>query len=80
MDTAEVIHSGHSQAVRLPEGLHFEGTKVLIKKVDNAVVLSSYRGDWQALFDSLEMFSADFMEEDSESVGRAVPETEQRNV
>ena len=80
MDTAEVIHSGHSQAVRLPEGFRFEGTKVLIKKVDNAVVLSSYRGDWQALFDSLEMFSADFMEEDSESVGRAVPETEQRNV
>ncbi|HSN74988.1 MAG TPA: type II toxin-antitoxin system VapB family antitoxin [Anaerolineae bacterium] len=76
MDTAEVIHSGQSQVVRLPEGFRFEGTKVLIKKVGDAVVLLPYRNDWQVLFDSLEMFSADYMEENSDSAGRAVPEME----
>jgi antitoxin VapB len=49
---------------------------VLIKKVDDAVVLLPYRSDWQALFDSLEMFSADYMEEKRGSAGRAVPEVE----
>ena len=63
MDIADVIHSGQSQVVRLPEGFRFEGTKVLIKKVGDAVVLLPYRSDWRALFDSLEMFSADYMEE-----------------
>jgi antitoxin VapB len=76
MDIAGVTHSGQSQVVRLPEEFRFEGTKALIKKVGDAIVLMPYRNNWQAVFDSLEVFSADYMEENSESAGRADPEKE----
>lgn len=62
MDTAKIFQSGRSQAVRLPKEYRFDGTQVLIKKVGDAVVLLPYRGGWQALFDSLEQFSPDFMD------------------
>ena len=80
METAEIFLSGQSQVVRLPEDSSCEGTNVLIKKVDDAVVLLPYRNNWQALFDSLEMFSADYMEENSDSAGCAVPEVEHSDV
>lgn len=62
MDTAKIFQSGRSQAVRLPKEYRFDGTQVLIKRVGNAVVLLPYQGAWQALFDSLEQFSPDFMD------------------
>lgn len=63
MDTAKIFQSGRSQAVRLPKEYRFDGTEVLIKKVGDAVILFPNQGaGWQALFDSLELFSSDFMD------------------
>ncbi len=62
MATARVFKSGNSQAVRLPKEFRFEGDKVFIKRVGNAVVLLPYHESWQPLFDSLDQFSDDFME------------------
>ena len=39
------------------------GDRVFIKRVGNAVVLIPYHEPWQSLFDSLGMFSDDFMED-----------------
>ncbi|MBL7161578.1 MAG: antitoxin [Anaerolineales bacterium] len=62
MTTAKLFMSGHSQAVRLPKAFRFDGKEVFIKKIGNAVVLIPVDNPWQALIDSLNLFSSDFME------------------
>ncbi|GAB4548133.1 MAG: AbrB/MazE/SpoVT family DNA-binding domain-containing protein [Pleurocapsa sp.] len=73
METAKLFQNGQSQAVRLPKKYRFEGDKVIIKQVGNAVVLLPYQDSWETLFDSLEQFSDDFMEGD-----RQQPESQER--
>ncbi|MDJ0692128.1 MAG: type II toxin-antitoxin system VapB family antitoxin [Xenococcaceae cyanobacterium MO_188.B32] len=73
MDTAKIFRNGQSQAVRLPKEYRFTGDKVLIKRMGDAVVLLPYKNSWSTLFDSLEQFSDDFMEEE-----RQQPELETR--
>ncbi|MBA3944090.1 MAG: antitoxin [Herpetosiphonaceae bacterium] len=63
METAKLFQNGQSQAVRLPKEFRFQGDKVFIKRMGNAVVLLPYHDSWQALFDSLDKFSGDFMED-----------------
>jgi antitoxin VapB len=72
METAKLFQNGKSQAVRLPKEYRFQGDKVYIKRVGNAIVLLPYHDTWQTLFDSLEEFSSDFLTE------RIQPETQQR--
>ncbi len=62
MDTAKLFMNGRSQAVRLPKDFRFDGDQVYIKKVGNAVILFPYHAPWNMLVDSLQLFSADFME------------------
>ncbi|HUT19254.1 MAG TPA: type II toxin-antitoxin system VapB family antitoxin [Anaerolineae bacterium] len=62
MQTAKLFKNGRSQAVRLPKEFRFQGDRVFIKKVGNAVVLIPYQKPWQPLFESLGQFSDDFME------------------
>jgi antitoxin VapB len=63
MRTAKLFQNGQSQAVRLPKEFRFTGKQVFIKKIGNAVMLIPYQNPWQALMDSLDKFSADFMTE-----------------
>lgn len=63
MQTAKLFQNGQSQAVRLPKEFRFQGDKVFIKRMGNAVVLLPYHDSWQSLFDSLDQFSDDFMEQ-----------------
>lgn len=63
MQTAKLFQNGQSQAVRLPKEFRFQGDKVFIKRMGNAVVLLPYHDSWQSLFESLDQFSDDFMEE-----------------
>lgn len=63
MKTAKLFKNGESQAVRLPKEFRFEGDEVFIKKAGNAVVLLPKRASWDALLNSLDQFSSDFMEE-----------------
>jgi antitoxin VapB len=62
MKTAKLFKNGQSQAVRLPLEFRFEGTQVYIKRMGNAVLLLPEQDTWQMLFDSLGLFSNDFME------------------
>lgn len=72
METARLFKNGQSQAVRLPKDFRFEGEKVFIKRVGNAVVLIPYHNSWETLFESLDQFSDDYMEV------REQPPTQQR--
>ncbi len=61
MQIAKLFQNGKSQAVRLPKEFRFAGDKVFIKRVGNAVVLLPYDDSWQPLFQSLDKFTEDFM-------------------
>ncbi|MGH3088574.1 MAG: type II toxin-antitoxin system antitoxin VapB [Rubrobacteraceae bacterium] len=63
MDTAKLFMSGRSQAVRLPKEYRFEGDEVFVKRVGRAVVLFPREDSWRALYESVDLFSDDFMEE-----------------
>jgi len=68
VETARLFRNGRSQAVRLPKEFRFEGDRVYVKRVGNAVVLIPYRESWEGLFDALERFSEDFMEDREQPV------------
>ena len=72
MQTAKLFPNGQSQAVRLPKQFRFKGNKVFIKKMGRATVLLPTDNPWQSLFESLDKFSKDFMEE------RNQPEQQER--
>jgi len=63
LETAKLFQNGQSQAVRLPKEFRFQGDEVYIKKVGNAVVLLPVDKPWQTWLESLDLFSADFMEQ-----------------
>ena len=73
MKTAQVIHQGSIQSVRLPEDLRIEGTEVFVKRVGRSLLLIPKTVDrWDMLRESLDEFTADFM------VDRGQPPHQQR--
>lgn len=72
MDTAKVFPNGRSQAVRLPKKFRFDADEVFIAKMGSAVVLIPKQDSWGVLFDALDGFTEDFMED------RGQPTEEQR--
>lgn len=62
MKTAKLITNNENQTVVLPEEFQLDGNEVYIKKIGNAIVLISKEKPWQIMFDSLGLFSEDFME------------------
>jgi antitoxin VapB len=61
MQTARLFKNGRSQAVRLPKEFRMAGDRVGIKKVRDTVVLFPLDDPWKPLWDSLDKFSDDFM-------------------
>lgn len=61
MNTTRLITNGENQTVILPKDFQLQGSEVYIKKIGNAVVLISKENPWETLFDSLNLFSDDFM-------------------
>jgi len=62
METAKLWSNGENQSVILPKEFQFQGNEVYIKKIGRAIVLIPKDNPWQAMFDSLSLFSEDFME------------------
>jgi antitoxin VapB len=63
MDTAKLFQNGQSQAVRLPKNYRLPGREVYVKKVGNAVMLLPLEYPWENLFQSLDEFTDDFLEQ-----------------
>ena len=58
---AKIFNNGNSQAVRLPKEFRFEGKEVIIRKVENGVLLMPQNKNiWESWFDNLDEFSEDF--------------------
>lgn len=62
METTKLLMNGDSQSVILPQEFKIAGSEVYIKKIGSVIVLIPQENPWQALFDSLSLFSEDFME------------------
>jgi len=73
METAKIFQNGSSQAVRLPKLFRFPGDMVKIFKKGNQVILEPIETTWDSLFQSLDEFPEEFMEE-----GRNQPKMQER--
>jgi antitoxin VapB len=62
MQTAKIFINGRSQAIRLPKEFRFPGDNVFINKIGNIVMLIPKDDPWASLVNSLDQFTADFME------------------
>ena len=61
MNTAKLSIADDYQTVILPKEFHFAGNEVYVKKIGDALVLISKENPWKTFFESLNMFSDDFM-------------------
>lgn len=64
MKTAKIFRSENSRAVRIPKEFQMEGDEVDIQQRGEALVLRPKRKSWNALVQSLQKFTDDFMEKD----------------
>ena len=62
METVKLLMNGDNQSLILPKEFQIQGSEVYIKKIVGVIVLIPKENPWQALFDSLNLFSEDFME------------------
>ncbi len=60
MDTARLIQSGRSQAVRLPKKYRFAGSEVVVQHFGNGVLLLPIDNPWQTLAAGLDAFEPGF--------------------
>lgn len=63
MKTAKILKDNETQTLLLPAEFNLPGDEVYIKKEGNTIVLIPVDNPWQPLFDSLDMFTEDFMED-----------------
>ena len=62
-DTINIQNDSGMQAIRLPENYKINDDKVYVKRIGNAIYLIPFHNPWQNLFESLDKFTPDFMEE-----------------
>ena len=61
MNTAKLKMQGNKQLAILPDGFQLVGEEVYIKKVGNAIILIPKNNPCQTLWNSLDLFSDDFI-------------------
>lgn len=54
------------QVIKIPESLKIDDDRVYLKKVGNVLYIIPFHQPWQSLFDSVNEFSNDFMEDRSQ--------------
>ena len=63
MKTAKIFKNSRSQAVRLPKEFRFDCDEVFVQKQGDKVILSAIEPGWDEFFDSVSVFSEDFLAE-----------------
>lgn len=59
-----------SQSIRIPENFKINDDKVYLKKVGTALYIIPFHNPWQNLFDSVDEFSQDFMNDREQPAGQ----------
>ena len=60
--TIEIKNKKGYQAIRIPKNMKIDDDRVYIKKVGNALQIIPFHNPWQNLFESIDSFTTDFME------------------
>lgn len=63
IETIEIKNKKGTQAIRIPERLRINDDKVYLKKVGNSLFIIPFHNPWQNMFDSLNSFTSDFMDD-----------------
>jgi antitoxin VapB len=63
IETIEIKNRKGTQAIRIPERLRINDDKVYLKKVGNSLFIIPFHNPWQNMFDSLNSFTSDFMDD-----------------
>lgn len=71
-ETIDIKNNRGIQAIRIPKRMKINDDKVYLKKVGNSLFIIPFHNPWQNMMDSLDSFTADFMD------SREQPQTQQR--
>ena len=63
IDVAEIKNNEGIQFIEIPENFKIDDSKVFLKKNGNIISIIPYHSAWQNLYESLEQFTPDFMDE-----------------
>ncbi|NER06769.1 MAG: AbrB/MazE/SpoVT family DNA-binding domain-containing protein [Okeania sp. SIO3C4] len=72
LQTLPLSIEGNYQVLKIPLVMKIDDSKVFVKVVGNSLQLIPFHDPWKSLFDSLEKFSDDFMND------REQPEHQER--
>jgi antitoxin VapB len=70
IEAIDIQSNSTGQAISIPENFKIDDNKVYIKKMGNALFIIPYHQPWQSLFDSLQQFSTDFMEDRNQPISQ----------
>lgn len=62
-ETIDINNKKGFQAIRIPENLKINDSKVYLKKIGNSLYIIPFHNPWQNLIESIDSFTNDFMEE-----------------
>jgi len=71
-ETIDIKEQKGFQAIRIPDNLKINDSKVYLKKIGNSIYIIPFHNPWQNLIESLDAFTPDFMNE------RNQPENQKR--
>ena len=64
----DIENNSKGQAIKIPDQFKINDSKVYIRKMGNGLYIIPYHTPWQSLFESLEQFSEDFMDDRNQSI------------
>ncbi|HEY5391571.1 MAG TPA: type II toxin-antitoxin system VapB family antitoxin [Hanamia sp.] len=64
----DIENNSKGQAIKIPDQFKINDSKVYIRKMGNGLYIIPYHTPWQSLFESLEQFSEDFMDERNQTI------------
>lgn len=62
LETINIKNTKGNQAIQIPQKMRIDDDKAYLKKVGNVLYVIPFHNPWQNLFDSLDLFTADFMD------------------
>ncbi len=62
-ETIDIKINKGVQALHIPQKMRINDDKAYLKKVGNALYIIPFHNAWQNLFDSLDCFTSDFMDD-----------------
>jgi len=63
MEEVDIENISGSQFIKIPENLKIDDNKVFLKKVGNSIFIIPFHNPWQTLFESINLFTDDFLED-----------------